>query len=264
MREERKKKLTPVTSPKSGEMLYRKDLFELISKLTSETEKIIFPILLRYEFEYSNKKLTNDAYAQTLEEAFERLRELFNETDQVSKQVAGRFTKKVNQANKQRFYKSVENAVGVNLQTIIQRENLEDILIAKTRENVSLIKSIPDEYFKKLETMVFNSTTQGTQARSMIQQITEIGHSTKKRARFIARDQTSKLNSAINQQRQTNLGIEEYVWRDSGDGRVRPSHAANSGKTFKWDEPPANTGHPGSDPGCRCVAQAIIKIENLA
>ncbi|GFO82237.1 MAG: hypothetical protein A49_18640 [Methyloceanibacter sp.] len=45
-----------------------------------------------------------------------------------------------------------------------------------------------------------------------------------------------------------------YIWRTRGDGKVRPSHAANDGKIFAWDDPPP-TGHPGEDYGCRCWAE---------
>ncbi|ODR99451.1 hypothetical protein AUC68_05655 [Methyloceanibacter methanicus] len=48
-----------------------------------------------------------------------------------------------------------------------------------------------------------------------------------------------------------------YIWRTRGDGRVRPSHAANDGKIFAWDDPPP-TGHPGEDYGCRCRAEAYV------
>ena len=45
-----------------------------------------------------------------------------------------------------------------------------------------------------------------------------------------------------------------YIWRTQSDGKVRQSHAANDGKIFSWDEPP-ETGHPGEDYGCRCIAE---------
>lgn len=45
-----------------------------------------------------------------------------------------------------------------------------------------------------------------------------------------------------------------YIWRSSGDSRVRSSHAVNNGKIFAWDNPP-ETGHPGEDYGCRCRAE---------
>ena len=45
-----------------------------------------------------------------------------------------------------------------------------------------------------------------------------------------------------------------YIWRTSGDNKVRASHAANNGKIFAWDNPP-ETGHPGEDYNCRCTAE---------
>lgn len=47
-----------------------------------------------------------------------------------------------------------------------------------------------------------------------------------------------------------------YVWRTRGDDNVRPSHAANDGMTFAWDDPPP-TGNPGESFGCRCTAEPI-------
>lgn len=52
-----------------------------------------------------------------------------------------------------------------------------------------------------------------------------------------------------------------YIWRTSGDNKVRPSHAANNGRIFAWDNPPA-TGHPGEDFNCRCKAEPYVsKLE---
>lgn len=155
----------------------------------------------------------------------------------------------------------MESATGVNLQSLVQNENLEDTLIVSTNENVNLIRSIPEEYFKKIEQAVYTGTTQGSKASSLIKQIKDIGKVTTNRAKLIARDQTSKINSALSQQRQQNLGIEEYVWRTSEDDRVRESHRSKNGKVFRWDDPPKDTGHPGADIQCRCVAQPIIKLE---
>lgn len=45
-----------------------------------------------------------------------------------------------------------------------------------------------------------------------------------------------------------------YIWRTSGDNKVRSTHAANNGKIFAWSNPP-ETGHPGEDYNCRCKAE---------
>ncbi len=50
-----------------------------------------------------------------------------------------------------------------------------------------------------------------------------------------------------------------YIWRTQSDNRVRSSHAANNGKIFAWNNPP-ETGHPGEDYNCRCVAEPYTGI----
>ncbi|MDB2414385.1 phage minor head protein [Rickettsiales bacterium] len=53
-----------------------------------------------------------------------------------------------------------------------------------------------------------------------------------------------------------------YIWHTQGDDKVRASHAANNGKIFAWNNPPA-TGHPGEDFNCRCWAEPINKEEYM-
>ena len=254
-RGEKKKRVEPVKTPKGPEVKYRKWLQAIAKRLRVDTRDQLIPVLRRLQPEY-----VNDGYARTLEQVFENLRRNFIDIGRNAAIVSNSFTEDVNQVNKQRFYKAMENAVGIKLSNVLQNEGLEDIMYATTRENVALIKTIPEEYFKQIEGVVFRGTVQGRDATSMIKQITKIGYSTEKRARLIARDQTSKLNSALNQQRSQNLGIEEYIWRTAGDERVRDSHKSKNGKTFRWDDPPKDTGHPGEDIQCRCVAQSIIKV----
>lgn len=255
MRTEKKKRANPVKTPKTPEVRYRRQLNALVRKLRSDVRTNIVPLLKELQPEY-----VTDAYASTLEEAFNRLRRNYVDINENAKIVSASFVNNTNTVNKNRFYKSMENAVGIDLQSVVQNEGLEDILVATTRENVSLIRSIPEEYFKNIESIVFTGTTQGNNASSMISQIVKQGGVATRRAKLIARDQSSKLNSALSKQRQQNLGIEEYVWRTAGDDRVRDSHRSKNGKVFRWDDPPKDTGHPGQDIQCRCVAQPIIKV----
>ncbi|MBR2574532.1 MAG: hypothetical protein IKE14_09405 [Loktanella sp.] len=48
----------------------------------------------------------------------------------------------------------------------------------------------------------------------------------------------------INQLRQQELGIEQYIRRSQDDTKVRDSHAEYDDQVFRWDEPPED-GHPG-------------------
>lgn len=60
----------------------------------------------------------------------------------------------------------------------------------------------------------------------------------------------------INQLRQEDLGIEQYIWRSQDDAKVRDSHAAYDDRVFRWDSPPEG-GHPGEAHNCRCFAEPI-------
>ena len=237
------------------EAKYRAALRNLAKSLSANTSRLIYPVLHSYASEY-----TNDSYASALQMSLAQLNSLYADIGREALTVSNSFVMGSNTVNKRKFYKALESAVGVDLKSVISGENLEDILVAKTQENVALIRSMPDEFLKKIETIVYEGTTQGSKPTSMIQQIRKAGKTTESRAKLIARDQSSKINSALNQQRQQNLGVEEYIWKTADDDRVRPDHASKNGKTFRWDKPPKDTGHPGEDIQCRCIAQAIIKI----
>ncbi len=49
-----------------------------------------------------------------------------------------------------------------------------------------------------------------------------------------------------------------YIWRTTGDSKVRSSHAERNGETFSWDDP---GDHPGDAPNCRCWAEDVEEKE---
>ncbi len=88
-------------------------------------------------------------------------------------------------------------------------------------ENVSLIKSIPEQYLSNLHGRVVAAVRKGTSLRDMAAQIRETYDLPRKRAELIARDQIGKLNGDLIEYRQTNIGIKEYTWRGVLDERER-------------------------------------------
>jgi SPP1 gp7 family putative phage head morphogenesis protein len=89
---------------------------------------------------------------------------------------------------------------------------------------------------------------------------------TKKKAKFIARQETSMLVSKFREERYTAAGIGSYIWSTSHDRRVRDDHADLDHKVFSWDSPPIvdkSTGrraNPGEDFGCRCLALPVVRL----
>ena len=66
------------------------------------------------------------------------------------------------------------------------------------------------------------------------------------------------FSALINELRQRDLGILQYVWRSRDDGKVRSSHAQYDDQVFSWDNPPVG-GHPGQAFNCRCHAEPYFQ-----
>lgn len=131
---------------------------------------------------------------------------------------------------------------------------LDEVLQAFAAENASLITSTAEQWHDEIAQATVRAVRQGTSAGDLADFLEDRFEVAESRAAFIARDQISKLNGDLTKARQTDLGVTGYVWRTSGDERVRPEHRALNGRKFSWDDPP-EVGHPGQDYNCRCTAE---------
>lgn len=141
----------------------------------------------------------------------------------------------------------------------------EAAILTWIRTNVELIKSLMGKALDQIERMVSQAMSSGTPTRTLAKDIQKRFDVSRSKASLIARDQTAKLASRINQERQTSFGITKYTWSTSGDERVRPGHVALDGTIQEWANPPEipgtatsssppRTAHPGEDFQCRCDA----------
>ncbi|MFO0109700.1 MAG: phage minor head protein, partial [Alphaproteobacteria bacterium] len=65
------------------------------------------------------------------------------------------------------------------------------------------------------------------------------------------------FKQGLDESRQREAGVCQYIWGTVGDERVRDSHEANEGEVFSWNDPP-DTGHPGEAENCRCSADPVV------
>lgn len=173
--------------------------------------------------------------------------------------IAQGFINRGNIQNQQEVSKNLKNQTGIDLSAYLGNSpRIAEKVNAMTTANVQLIKSIRSQYLDKVQNAVTQAMVNGTLNKDLVQQIKDIGKTTEKRAIFIARDQSSKLNAALTQARHEDVGIKKYMWSTSGDERVRESHAEKDGQIFEYTNPPADTGHPGHDVNCRCVQIPVL------
>ena len=85
-------------------------------------------------------------------------------------------------------------------------------------------------------------------------------------AESLSGDAASRYVGEASEFRQEDIGIDSYGWLSRRDGDVRDTHLENDGQTFRWGLPPIETGPPGADYNCRCIAEPDLSeslIESL-
>ncbi len=134
-------------------------------------------------------------------------------------------------------------------------------------ENLDLsIKNFVQSEIPKLRAEVEANAFAGFRADRLAEIIQQKYGVTKRKAAFLAEQETSLLVSKYREQRYRAMGSRRYVWSTSHDERVRPDHKVLNGTTQSFDLPPVTnrkTGarnNPGEDFRCRCVAMPVIEI----
>lgn len=134
-------------------------------------------------------------------------------------------------------------------------------------ENVSLIKTIPEDTLDKMRDIIYDGFTEGKTTTRIVKEIQKAYGVGRRRAELIARDQTAKLNGQIQRHQQKDAGVTEYIWYTVGDSRVRKRHRELNGKKFSWDDPPdvgkGRKCHPGEDYQCRCIGRPVFNKKTL-
>lgn len=267
-----------------AERYYRGQLSGLIRLMASALMSELAPELKRLKPDYiADSVRTLDGWTDQILAAIRRVSSRFTSSlfDAQIARVAASTVSRAEADNAEHFRDSVNQAVGIDFQLITKPKGMTDYLEASTAENVNLIKSIPRDYFEKVESLVLGGMKDGLAPTAIAKQIQAETGVTARRAKLIARDQTSKLNSDLTRQRQAAAGIEFYKSVDAGDVRVtgNPGGKYPNAKISCWGIARQDIGygvgiykvadgatwkgvtnlHPGKHHIlCRCVGLAMI------
>lgn len=253
-REKRERFLTArgIDPPRVIEAQYLAALKKIVRKLTNQVNASLLPALNEFEIDYVKDSPSLLSYFSGL---VDDLGNQVGNIDSTAERLSLAMASRTEAFNRRKFVSTINAAIGVNLSDIIKAEGVQLEIEASIAENVDLIKTIPEQYHSRIKETIRNGINQGNDFFSIRERILEIGKSTDKRARLIARDQVAKLNAAVTETRQKKMGVTHYFWRTARDERVRKTHKDNANKRFAWNDPPAKTGHPGHDIQCRCTSE---------
>lgn len=261
--------LRGVKPSRKVELWYKAELLKIVTALRRATEAELLPAL-RQIVPLLNKtsdgiahdaKVPRRSFATSVNRFFETAPQKFGGIEALATRLATAAAQRSLAETDKRLAAVIGESMKVDISVALTESGPIRASVTKAvQANIDLIKTIPDQYFEKLGATVWDNLVDGVRFEDLADKIQHVADVTESRAKLIARDQTSKMNGAFNEARQTSVGIDKYIWSTSGDERVREEHAVNDGKIFDWNDPPP-TGHPGEDIQCRCVALPYVELD---
>lgn len=257
----KRKYLRAIHTNKGVEAKYRRDLDKLIADMS---HSVRYWVEAAYKanppaIELAMDALPSQILARRIKELSKRWIGRFNE---MSEKIAERFVTSGKKATDGSMMAAFRDA-GWTVQFKPTRY-MQDAVNATIHENVSLIRSIPSQYFLEVEGIVMRGFIRGYDLKSITDDLEKRYGITRRRAALIARDQSSKLRATTEQARRVELGLYEAIWVHSGAGKEpRPSHvkAGKDKLVFDVRQGALIDGEhilPGEKISCRCTSKTIL------
>lgn len=271
----------PIYAPYAMQLQYRKELYALIEGMDKD-----FRTILKIYRNKQNQIAMDDAMLST--DIQDKIKKLGNKWQ-------NRFNSYAEQQSKKRVEKSLKQADS-QLKTVLaayftlqglidifntKPQSLTQVMKVNTEENISLVKSIPEQYIKRVQTMVTNAMNNAGGWVDLRGQIIKTKGITLRRAKMIARDQTNKVFNAVTLRRFEQLGITKVKWKHShadkdprhyhirqwdGESGLIDNHPNGLDNfVFSIDNPPiidektGQRGFPGTLINCSCMMIPIIE-----
>lgn len=183
--------------------------------------------------------------------------------------VAERMAINVNKASASALHASMSKlSGGMSLKTSFMTPALQEVTKAAVTANVSLIKSIAQQYLLDVEGAVMRSITTGTGLQDLIPALQKYEGVTHRRAKNIALDQTRKVYNGVNRGRMEAIGVKQFKWHHSGgSAHPREDHIAMDGNIYSFDDLPiideatGERGIPGQAINCRCTMSPVFQFK---
>ena len=269
----------------------RKEERAFMEKMTDLWTRVLLPTTEKLK-QMVRDKASPQALADTVQLALDKAE---FEYDVQADDIVNKWRMAVDTQSRRALQKGLAGTLSVDIAALRDDPVVSEAVVVGSMETANLIKSIPGQYLGEIARSVANnySGIPLPENRSLLAQIQHLSKLSKRRAELIARDQSSKLTSLVNQARQQSIGISMYVWRTSKDERVtgKPgglypkgnkahgNHYVMEGKYCKWDDPTVYSTdkgktwkkrrsempktHPGQDINCRCHSEPVVDVDKL-
>ncbi|MFL1558586.1 phage minor head protein [Pseudomonas sp. O11] len=241
---------------------YNAKLQRLVKQVKASISKEIMPLVRQLAPEYTQDAVvTADAWSDLILNAIATLVSRWSSpaVQAAGARIAGEFV----QSLLKKSERDLKKSAGIDV--FSGSKTMQDYLHASAQQNAQLIKSIPAKYLEEVQTLVMANMRSGMRPGYIEKALQEQFGVTQRRAKMIARDQTSKIQGELAEKQQQNAGFEFFGWETADDSRVRDWHWKIANKVtaygkgvYRWDNLPLSEKgvpiKPGSDYQCRCIA----------
>lgn len=218
-------------------------------------------------------------------------------TDTFTRRARAQTAPVLDEAEREERAASGREVATLGLDVVGKEPWLKSEISTRSTEFTALIKDVGTDTERRIAGLAAQALEKGRSRDWLRQQVEDVAGVSERRAALIARDQIGKLQGALHEARQQDIGIDRYTWRNSRDARVagNPSglypdvpsdsethgnHWEREGRIFLWKKsggalvevlPDGTTqvteyvdGHPGEPIADRCFAEGIIPgLEDL-
>lgn len=172
------------------------------------------------------------------------------------------------QVHRDKWTAAVKAGVGVDLEMMLNAGEVQEALSTFMQRNIALVRNVSDQAQGRISDAVFRGYERRAPVAEVAKEIREATGMGRDRSIRIASDQSSKLSSQLDRERQAEAGLTQFKWRHSGKAHPRSWHRARDGKVYD-----SRTGKPvgggdaipsddraGMAPWCGCREQAYIAL----
>jgi SPP1 gp7 family putative phage head morphogenesis protein len=237
--------------------------------IIARLESALPAILAAYERAIpTNDGLIRDAFTDDLQALFAALGEELQRIVLTLEPALREWSLNVERWQRGKFRGAILAATGIDIETLLLGSGTPQSVGDYINWNVALMKDVAAEGQARISQRVFSAFQGRLPARELASQIREAVGMSRQRSLRIASDQLSKMTAALDQERQTEAGIDRFKWRHSRKKHPRSYHVARDGKVYAWetrrqvggDEVIAPGDLPGMAPFCGCRAQAVVVL----
>ena len=270
-----------MTENRVAEAYYRKAMTDELQKML----KAMFATIQRAytTIPVANAKRGPGKNLRNLERIIARLQKDYSQKlERNAWRIINKYLQKANTTAQAAILKNLRKVFGDQFTINFDARKYGQLLRITAQDQARLIKTTADKLISNTTNIVYNAVKTGGTWQSVAKQLQHqyktVGPNDIKR---IARDQTAKLNAAMDYIAFNDAGIEFFRWHTKGDERVSGekqkregksiptgSHVLLDGKIFKLNDPTSwpivdsygNRGLPSQRVNCRCRMEHIVLL----